>query len=86
MSCRSRIGTLAVCLVLSTGGHAGSLSEKELQEQLASFGDDFVIERLEAPTIENPHDWINRPNRHLTPVRLVGSPKGILVPEWSLRS
>jgi len=61
MSCRSRIGVLATCsLLFSAGAYAGSLTEKELEEQLASFGDGFVIERLEAPTIENPHDWINR--------------------------
>ena len=61
MSCRSRIGVLATCsLLFSAGAHAGSLTEKELEEQLASFGDGFVIERLEAPKIENPHDWINR--------------------------
>lgn len=61
MSCRSRIGVLALCsLLASTGAHAGSLTEKELEEQLAAFGDGFIVERLEAPTIENPHDWINR--------------------------
>jgi hypothetical protein len=61
MSCRSHIGALALCSLLSSAGaYAGSLTEKELEEQLAYFGDGFVVERLEAPTIENPHDWINR--------------------------
>jgi hypothetical protein len=60
MSSRSRIGALALCLLFSMGVHAGSLSEKELEKQLASLGDGFIIERLEAPTIKNPHDWINR--------------------------
>jgi hypothetical protein len=61
MSCRTYIGVLALCsLSLSTGAQAGSLSEKELEKQLASFGDGFIVERLEAPIIENPHDWINR--------------------------
>jgi len=61
MSCHSRIAVLAIGGLLSSAGVlAGSLSEKELDKQLASFGDGFVIERLEAPTIDNPHDWINR--------------------------
>ena len=60
MSRIPRTGVLVTLLALSAGVHAGSLSEKELEKQLASFGDGFVIERLEAPTIENPHDWINR--------------------------
>lgn len=60
MSCRSRIGAVALCLLLSAGAHAGSLTEKELEKQLASFGEGFVIERLEAPTIDNPHEWISR--------------------------
>ena len=60
MPCRRNYGALALCLVLSAGAQAGSLTEKELEEQLASFGSGFVVERLEAPTIDNPHDWINR--------------------------
>lgn len=61
MHCRPCIGILAVCSLLSSAGaYAGSLSEKELEKQLASFGEGFVIERLEAPRIDNPHDWINR--------------------------
>ncbi len=61
MSCRSSIGVLALCsLLISAGVHAGSLTEKELEEQLAFFGKDFVVERIEAPKIDNPHDWINR--------------------------
>ena len=54
-------GTLALCSLLSSAAaQAGSLSEKELEEQLATFGDGFIIAKLEAPTIDNPHDWINR--------------------------
>jgi hypothetical protein len=61
MTCRSCIGALALCSLLSSAAaQTGSLSEKELEKQLAFFGDGFIIERLEAPTIENPHDWINR--------------------------
>jgi hypothetical protein len=40
--------------------HAATLTDAELQEQLASFGADFFIERIEAPTIRNVHDWVNR--------------------------
>ena len=60
MSCRTRIGSLSHCLLLSACVHAGSLSEKEIEKLLASFVDDFVIERIEEPTVENPHDWVNR--------------------------
>jgi len=61
MSYRTCISALTLCSLLSgTAAYAGSLTEKELEEQLASFGDGFVIERLEAPTIDIPHDWINR--------------------------
>lgn len=61
MSSCSRSGVLALCgLAASTGLQAGSLTDEELQEQLASFGDGVAVERLEAPIIENPHDWINR--------------------------
>lgn len=61
MACRSRIGALALCgLMASTGLEAQSLTEEELREQLASFGDHFVVEKLEAPILDNPHDWINR--------------------------
>ena len=61
MSCRPNIGVLALCgLWLSAGVHAGSLSEKELEQELATFGDGFVIEKIEAPRIDNPHDWVNR--------------------------
>ena len=60
MPCRQFCAVFTLCLVLSTGAQAGSLTDKELEKQLASFGSEFVIERLEAPTIDNPHDWINR--------------------------
>ena len=60
MSRRPIIGFLAACLLASAGAYAGSLSQKELEEQLATFGADFVIEKIEAPRIENPHDWVNR--------------------------
>jgi hypothetical protein len=61
MTCRSCIGVLALCTLLSNAGvHAGSLSEKELEEQLATFGKGFIVSKIEAPTIDNPHDWINR--------------------------
>jgi hypothetical protein len=46
--------------LLAGGGHAASLSEAELRKQLASFGPHFHVARIEAPTIDNVHDWINR--------------------------
>jgi hypothetical protein len=60
MSCRAIIGVLAACHLSSAGVYAGSLSEKELEEQLATFGNDFIVAKIEAPRIDNPHDWVNR--------------------------
>ena len=61
MQRRPCIGVLAVCGLLSSAGvYAGSLSEEELKEQLDSFGDDFIVAKIEGPRIDNPHDWVNR--------------------------
>ena len=43
-------------LILGRNALFSQLPEDELREQLASFGDDFVVERIEAPILDNPHD------------------------------
>jgi hypothetical protein len=47
-------------LFASGGPHAATLTDAELREQFESFGPDFLIERIEAPTIINVYEWINR--------------------------
>jgi hypothetical protein len=61
MHCRQYAIFLSLFSLLpGAAAFSGTLSEKELAEQLATFGEGFVVERIEPPTIENPHDWINR--------------------------
>lgn len=47
-------------LFVSGTPNAATLSDAELREQLDSFGPNFLVERIEAPTIVNVHDWVNR--------------------------
>lgn len=50
----------AALLLAAAETRSASLSEEELAEQLESFGPDFIVEELDAPTIENPYEWVNR--------------------------
>ena len=47
-------------LIASETTYAATLTEGELQKLLETFGPEFVIERMEAPTIRNVYDWVNR--------------------------
>ncbi|MEE4162499.1 MAG: hypothetical protein V2I25_08300 [Woeseiaceae bacterium] len=53
-------GIVLILPVLTGAAAAQSLSEKEFEKKVELFGEDFIIERIEAPVIENPHDWVNR--------------------------
>ena len=50
---------LALCAFAGTTA-AQSLSEKEFEKRVELFGENFIIRRIEAPVIDNPHDWVNR--------------------------
>jgi hypothetical protein len=68
---------ILLCLLLSSGDiYAATLSEKELDKQLATLGTDFVVQRIDAPTIKNPYDWINRKAGHYVYRFVEGSDDG----------
>ena len=57
---RSHPGIVLILSAIAGTATAQSLSEKDFEKKVELFGENFIIGRIEAPVIENPHDWVNR--------------------------
>lgn len=56
-----KISALAAALLLALSSlvNAEPLSEEKLIERLAILGDDFLVDVIQGPTIQNPVAWLN---------------------------
>lgn len=60
MKSTSLTALLSASLLLALPAHPDALSEKELLRRMAVFGDDFLVEVIEAPVVAEPLAWVRR--------------------------